>query len=249
MGLAMFTGNNADETFSVYASGRDPDSGTRLTTMAETGLGAQATVKQYQPQDVNNIIITTSGGTIDHFAAWPAETVNGIPISIFNGGYPSGGQLAAAMGNNTPANTTVITYLGTNDANGTAIPAGAVELSYCGQFLGGTTGTDYNLVTALTEGKYTFWGYEHLYYRSGTGGVVQTTADTVANQLLTTDAVVRLSSMHVSRTSDGGKITQNYYRGLRLIEPVRPKPAPVLCLYEVGSLVGGSGYQLPLFFY
>ena len=210
MGLALFTGNNADEGFTVYGTGRDPDSGTRLTALAETGLGAQATVKQFQPQDASNNVITTSGGTIDHFAPWPAETVNGIPVSVYNGGYSSGGTLAAAMGNNTPANTTTITYLGTNDANNTAIPAGAVELSYCGQFLGGNGSTDYNTVTALTEGKYSFWGYEHLYYRSGTSGVVKTTADTVANQLLTTDAVVRLSSMHVSRTTDGGKITQNY---------------------------------------
>jgi hypothetical protein len=210
MALSLFTGNNADETFTVFATGRDPDSGTRLTALAETGVGAVATVKQYQPQNAGNAVITTSGGTIDHFAPWPASVVNGIPVSTFNGGYASGGQLAAAMGNNTPASTTVVTYLGTNDANGTAIPAGAVELSYNGVTLGGNSATDYNTVTALTEGKYTFWGYEHLYYRNGTGGVVKTVADAVANQLKTTDAVVLISSMKVSRTTDGGKVTQNF---------------------------------------
>jgi hypothetical protein len=210
MGLAMFTGNHADETVSVYATGRDPDSGSRLTELAECGLGAQATVKHYQPQDASNNVITTFGGTIDHFAPWPAETVNGIPVSIFNGGYSSGGTLAAAIANFTPANTTLVTSAGTNDANNTAIPNGARELSYCGSFLGGNSSTDYNTVTVLTEGVYTFWGYEHLYYRSGTSGTVQSTADTVANQLLTTDAPVRLSSMQVSRTTDGGKVTQNY---------------------------------------
>jgi hypothetical protein len=210
MALSMFTGNNADETFTVFATGRDPDSGTRLTATSETGLGATATVKQYQPQNAGGGVITTSGGTIDHFSPWPASVVNGIPVSTFNGGYASGGQLAAAMGNNTPAGTTVITYLGTNDANSTAIPAGAVELSYNGVTLGGTSATDYNTVTALTEGKYSFWGYEHLYYRNGTGGVVKTVADTVANQLKTTDAVVLLGNMKVSRTTDGAKITQNF---------------------------------------
>src|SRR5215831_3477795 len=35
LSLAFFTGNNADENKTVVATGRDPDSGTRLTGMAE----------------------------------------------------------------------------------------------------------------------------------------------------------------------------------------------------------------------
>ena len=210
MALSLFTSNNADENFTVYATGRDPDSGTRLICMAEPGIGAQATVKHYQPQDSSGNVITTAGGTIDHFAPWPASIVNGTPVSVFNGGYPSGGQQSFAMGNNTPAGTTLVSYMGTNDANTGAIPNGAVELSYNGVFLGGNAATDYNTVALLTEGKYTLWGYEHLYYRSGTAGVLKTVADTLANQIKTTDAVVLLSNMKVSRTSDGGKVTQNF---------------------------------------
>ena len=210
MALSLFTGNHADETFTVFATGRDPDSGTRLICMAEPGLGAQTTVKHYQPQDAANNVITTAGGTIDHFAPWPASIVNGTPVNVFNGGYPSGGQQSFAMGNNTPAGTTLVSYMGTNDANTGAIPNGAVEMSYNGVFLGGNSSTDYNTVTLLTEGKYTLWGYEHLYYRSGTAGVVKTVADILANQILTTDSPVLLSNMKVSRATDGGKVTQDF---------------------------------------
>ena len=49
MALSLFTGSAGDEGFSISATGRDIDSGTRLTTLAETGLGALAVVKQYQP--------------------------------------------------------------------------------------------------------------------------------------------------------------------------------------------------------
>ncbi len=44
MPLAFFTGNSADETKTVVATGRDPDSGTRLNASAEIGLGPQASV-------------------------------------------------------------------------------------------------------------------------------------------------------------------------------------------------------------
>jgi hypothetical protein len=217
MPLALFTGNNADEGFIVNACGRDPDSGTRLTFMAETHRGAQASVTQYAPCSVvenpcaSGHIITTGGGAITAYGVWPASTVNGLSYPIGDGGYSSGGTLATAMTNTSPAGNIAIAYLGTNDANNTAIPGGAVELTYNGNLLGGNSGTDYNTVTALTEGKYTVWGYEHLYYPSGTTGVVKTSADAIAGQLLSTDAVVRIGSMQVGRQTDGGTVTANYF--------------------------------------
>src|SRR5262249_21938151 len=89
--LAIFTGNNADETKPVIALGRNPDSGTRLSAFAESGVGALSTVKQYQPQDSTGAIVKTTTGTVSQFAAWPAETINRISVSTFNSGYSSGG--------------------------------------------------------------------------------------------------------------------------------------------------------------
>ena len=227
--LALFTGNNADETKPVVALGRNPDSGTRLTSFAETGFGALHVVKQYQPQDSAGALVKTTAGTISKFVAWPAETINGVPVGIFNSGYSSGGDLSKAMRAVTTdpvtitatsypaANVTRVAYLGTSDADsnllsGAPPPALGVELSYNGVLLGIPVAPNtYNNVTALTEGQYTFWGYEHVLYNTATiAAAVKTVADTLTTQLHNVDAVVLLSNMQVSRTTDGSTVTNTY---------------------------------------
>lgn len=189
--LNAFTGVPTDSAYKVYAIGRDPDSGTRLTAFAESGVGVDATVLQYQP--------TASGGAVSSQVPWPATTVNGIGFSTGNAGYGSGGTLAGVMGNTSLAGIggVYVTYLSTGDA-GTAITAGAKEIAY--------NGVTYS-ATALAEGQYTFWSYEHLMYKSSLSGVKLSTATALANQLINTDATVKLSTMHVSRLSDGGNVT------------------------------------------
>jgi hypothetical protein len=206
--LAFFTGNSADETKTVVATGRDPDSGTRLTAMAETGLGPQASVKHWEPLDSGGNLVTTVGTAIHHFMPWPASTINGIPVAVFNGGYNSGGSLARMMTNTCPSGFTVVSYAGVGDADPN-IPLGAVELSYNNVLLGNVAG-NYNNATVLTEGKYTFWGYEHLYYRSGTPAAVSNVADAVGLQLKNSDAQVFLSSMKVERATDGSVVFPTY---------------------------------------
>lgn len=230
--LAMFTGNNADETKPVIALGRDPDSGTRLTSFAETGVGALSTVTQYQPQDSNGAVVASTAGTISQFSLWPDETVDGIPIGSPNGGYSSGGDLSKAMravttdpvaingDANSPftaANVTRIAYLGTSDAdgnllNGSGTTAG-VELPYNGVTLG-NVGGDYNTVTALTEGFYTFWGFEHVLFNNSTiDATVKSVVNKLATQIHDTDATgnaVKLSNMKVTRTTDGSTVRNNY---------------------------------------
>ena len=224
--LALFTGNNADETKPVVALGRNPDSGTRLTTFAETGLGALRTVKQYQPQDSTGAIVKATTSTISKFVAWPAETINGVPVSTFNSGYSSGGDLSKAMRAVTTdpvtitstsypaANVTRVAYLGTSDADGNLLNAGSpnpgVELSFNGVVLG-NVGGNYNNVTALTEGQYTFWGFEHVLYNGSTiAAGAQSVADTLATQLHDVDAPVLLGNVQVTRTTDGATVTNNY---------------------------------------
>lgn len=191
--LALFTGQNPDEGVKVYATGRDPDSGTRLTAFAESGIGVNAVVAQYKP--------TISNSTVTGYQPYPQQTVNGIVFPVGQGGEASGGTLATNMGASTTASTGYsVTYLSTGDA-ATAIAAGAKELQY--------NGVTYSL-PVLQEGLYTFWGYEHLMYRQTLSGATKTVADTLANQIKTTDATVLLSSMHVTRPTDGGLVTQNY---------------------------------------
>ncbi len=207
--LSLFTGVSTD-TSSVLATGRDPDSGTRLTLLAEVGLGSTASVKHYQPSDSSGVAITTAGGSIAKAAVWPASTVNTIGIAAFNGGYNSGGKLANAMTNTSTTQSILnaggqtvgtggwyITLLGQSDA-GTATGGGAHALSYNGVAF---------TVTDIQEGHYTAWGYEHMYYRSGAvGTTVQTVADIIANRILQNDSPVLISSMHVGRSTDGAKV-------------------------------------------
>lgn len=215
--LALFTGNSADETTTVYALGRDNDSGTRLTAFAETGVGVFTVVAQYYPYDssANASANTTtgvvglsgSGSTINAVNIVPASTVNGTPLVAGNGGYASGGNLATAMkaaNAITPA-AYFVTYLGFSDA-ASALSGGAKELTY--------NGVPFS-VTAIEEGQYTFWGYEHLDYLTSLATAKKTFATSVKTQLVGGDdqlsgALVTSAAMRVSRSSDGALVSPLY---------------------------------------
>ena len=224
--LALFTGNSADETKPVVALGRNPDSGTRLTSFAETGLGALTAVRQYQPRNSAGVLVNTTTGTISQFQPWPSESINGVPVAAFNSGYSSGGDLSKAMAATVTdpvtigatsypgSNVTFIGYLGTGDADANLLNPGnprlGAELSYNGVLLG-NVGGDYGTVPALTEGRYTFWGYEHLLYNAATIGTDQkSAADTLATHLFDGGSQILLSNMKVQRTSDGTVVTNSY---------------------------------------
>jgi hypothetical protein len=199
--LSMFTGTAADSTVYVYAMGRDEDSGTRLTAFAESTFGIFGSPIQYQP--------TITSGAIASIAPWPAATVLGISYPTGHSGFSSGGTMATNL--NTPVATTardafsakfaLVAYFGVNDANG--VNGGNNNLTY--------NGVAYS-ADNVREGKYTFWGYEHLTYRSTLAGNAKTVADQIANQLKTADASVSgvlLSTMHVSRSTEGAVIIHN----------------------------------------
>jgi hypothetical protein len=213
--LALFSGLVSDEGTNVYALGRNADSGTRLTAFAETGVGVLNNVFQYYP--LNGSTIIKKGGTlvVTGQELVPVDTVNGISFPVGDSGYSSGGDLAVVMTATGSATATgvkgfYVTYLGLPDAY-TAETGGAVDINY--------NGVAYS-TNAVQEGLYTFWGYEHLDYRTGYSGNGKTVADLIANKILTTDAAVippgsvapgiLLSSMHVQRSTDGGPISNNY---------------------------------------
>lgn len=191
--LALFTGNAADEGISVWATGRDPGSGTRLVSFAESGIGVNSTVVQYLP--------TISGGAVTSHVPFPTQVVNGITYTTGNGGQSSGGNLVNYMTATTSGiNGYYVSYMGVSDAT-TAINGGAKELSWNGVY--------YSL-DRVKNGSYPFWGYQFLAYRSSLAGTQKTVADTLANQIITVDAPIKLSEMRVGRASDGGLVTPNY---------------------------------------
>ena len=153
--LSEFTGSSGDDNTGVIATGRDADSGTRLTTVAETNVGVNTSLRQYQP--------TVSSGTITSLALYPAKPINGINYPAGDGGESSGSSLraylpdavtaaAAQKVDSTLTGGYLVTYLGVSDFNAVS-GSGAVPLKYSGVA---------ESQTAIEEGSYTFWGYEHL---------------------------------------------------------------------------------------
>ncbi|MCB1207827.1 MAG: hypothetical protein KDK97_00810 [Verrucomicrobiales bacterium] len=194
--LATFTGNPADNTKLVFGLGRDPDSGTRLTAFAESGIGTNSVVKQWQP--------TTAGGAVTSQILYPGATFFGsVVYANGDNGYGSGGTLAGVMGNTTSAiSGHYIAYAGTSDATA-AVNAGAKALKW--------NGVAYSL-QATQEGLYTFWGYEHLLYTQATNdnAAKKAVVDALANQIINVESPIKLSDMKVARNTDGGQVIQNY---------------------------------------
>jgi hypothetical protein len=201
--LSMFSGNPADTTL-VYATGRDPDSGTRKTTFLETGVQTfvsaltPAVVLQYEPINGSGQVNKNNASAITGLTNWPAETVDNISFPVGDAGYSSGGDLATALGQSSPY--ILVGYLGLSDG-ATASGLGATPMSY--------NGVPYSHAAA-ENGQYTYWTYEQLDYLptySGNGQkVANLLASQIANETLTSYGE-SLSSMTVTRSQEGGPVT------------------------------------------
>ncbi len=200
--LSQFSGTPADVAYGVYVLGRDEDSGTRLVSFAEPGFGVQSTPLQYQPTLGTVTVSSTSYSGITALNPWPANTVLGISYPVGHSGYSSGGTMATDLARvvDPALSIYLIGYLGRSDA-ATAVAGGGVALKY-----NGVDDTDTN----VREGKYTFWSYEHLMYKSAFSGVGKNAADLLATQLHNTDAPasgVSVTTMNVGRNVEGGPVT------------------------------------------
>lgn len=203
--LSEFTGNSADDNTGVIATGRDADSGTRLTAVAETNVGVSTSLRQYQP--------TISSGSVTSLALYPAKAINGINYGKGDGGESSGGSLRAFLTNVVTAGAAqqvdgtltggfLVTYLGVSDFNQVS-GSGAVALNYNGVA---------ESQTGIIEGSYTFWGYEHLDYKSNISGIKATFANDLVSQITNSSSAtlspnVSYNDMKVQRFGDGAPIS------------------------------------------
>lgn len=231
MPLSQFTCNPADAV-AVYAMGRDFDSGTRLSCLAETGVGVFGSVQHIQPTVSGTA--GASGSSITALKLWPAQTVLGQPFAIGQSGFAGGGALADNLA--TPGSSTAATpggadgvgfgpgwlvgYLGRNDASRacktTSIATNtAHRMKWNGisdwnePILANGNPTTYN-DAAIQEGCYSLWEYEWLAYRSTYAGNGKAVADKIANEIINTTAStagLKLSTMNVSKPVEGGLIT------------------------------------------
>ena len=230
MPLSQLTLNPAD-SLAVYAVGRDFDSGTRLSCLAEVGIPFRGSVQHVQPQ-----ITGTAGAvnsSVNALKLWPLATVLGDTFQIGQSGFAGGGALADALATpgsstaNTPAGADgvqfgpgwLVGYLGRNDATrackATVIANTAHRLTWngiadwVGPILASGAPTSYN-DAAIQEGGYTAWEYEFLAYRQTYSGTGKTVADLIATNIKNSTASVSgivLSTMNVSKPVEGGLVT------------------------------------------
>ncbi len=234
MPLFQFTGNINDTT-AVYALGRDFDSGTRLSELAESGVGVFGSVQQIIPTITGTA--GAAGSNISALRLWPAATVLNQAFALGQSGFASGGTLAdnLATPGSISANTTtnpaaandlqfgpghLIGYLGRNDAaracKTTSIAGNTTHrLKWNGvadwnePILANGNPTSFN-DAVVQNGLYTAWEFESLAYRSTYGGNGKAIADKIANNIITTAASVSgipLSSMNVTKAVEGGAVT------------------------------------------
>lgn len=182
LALSQITGNASDSGI-VVAEGRDPDSGTRMSLLAEIGSGPLATIHQYKP---------TEGGT--NINQWAAGT-----LATTGASYPTG-MLGEASGSGV-ANDLRIDSNTITSVDGTAVTVPVYTIGYLsigdsetatGASTGGTgdgnctivqlensdvaanvyptvtkTVEQQNLAAEIINGSHPYWSYEHAYYLAG----------------------------------------------------------------------------------
>jgi hypothetical protein len=198
--LQLWSGNANDAGTLVYVTGRNFDSGTRVTGFAESGFGAGSPPNQVQ-------VLANAANIATNVSAYPAQTVLGVYFPLGESGYSSGGLVSGALnvyGTDSSTNTGdigwIVGYLGVTDANN--VTNGA-PMTW--------NGVAYS-PTAVENGQYTYWGYEHFNYNNNVSGNSLTVLTTLENDLY--NAVVDptpygglpLAKMTVGRSVEGSPV-------------------------------------------
>ena len=187
IGLNIITGNSSDTNSTIWATGRFPDSGTRLTAALVARIGTTATLQQFH--------VATNASGITALTLQQAGTVNGVSVVHGNNGEASGGTLAGYLAqgpiqsgftvtdpgtDGTTPNTYTVTatnhiiaYIGVADAVGSTHytnGTGLVPLAFDGvygrfgvvsDYAKGSTNIDAGY-TNICNGSYPYWCYEQI---------------------------------------------------------------------------------------
>lgn len=233
--LSVFTGNAADSGVFVYPTGRNDGSGTRTAYMAESQLGITTLINQFvaTTSSGNNITVLqrvpAGGATINGtFDATSASTLWGQDLDG-NGGYFSGSVLRTEMGRATASTQVLdadgselapadqlhlITFLSAADAVPARV-AGAKVLGWNGSILDSlNTATTLSAtdLAKVTEGQYSAWTFQNLYYNGSLtadeNAVYTAIKNGIPTTLVTAGYVPGIPSgiMNVSRPNDGAPI-------------------------------------------
>lgn len=183
--LAIFTGVAADSAKLVYATGRNNESGTRITTVANCYYSLNLQINQYEGTVTDNV------ASINY---------------VGNAGYSSGSSVATLLGGTlADTNTSMVGYLGISDG-ASAAALGASYMKF--------NGVDYT-ADNVQNGSYTQWGYLHQFTMLdlSAGGTTELFYDALKTQILNqpaTSSTLPISSMNVERAADGATVTPLY---------------------------------------
>ncbi|MEO7932810.1 MAG: hypothetical protein ABIT76_06605 [Chthoniobacterales bacterium] len=239
--LSLFTGNASDAGVGVYLYGRNADSGTRISFLGESGRGITARPSfhlqpTFTPAGPGSGKGGAPGNLVTGLKKWPTESVLSVVYTSGQSGYTGGGDLAGAL--SSPGSTSatmdaatlsgfnpgwMIGYLGRNDARDACARTfgqnTAKRLTFNGQQdwngtsfnVDGTPVSGYN-DTAVREGNYQAWEFEHFFKKATIpdGGATDTVLDAIAANILAQSApggTISLSTMHATRSVEGGPIS------------------------------------------
>jgi len=235
--LSFFTGLATDRNKVVFATGRNLDAGQRFVAQAESGIGIYGTVKQYKATFSGQSTDAAGykfGGTVTSQQLFEIQTTSGVSSQFLgNGGVDTGKNLAPYLTAPLTANAyTLNNTLQSVDENGVASPItagyyvsyltpqdgdvavshGATELKW--------NGVPYS-VANVAEGRYTFWTYEHLFFRNSlavsqdpSDVVIKAFADALILRIKNFDATVsgiKLSDVFVTRSGEGTLVKAKYF--------------------------------------
>jgi hypothetical protein len=225
---SIVTGSTNDLTGGAWFTGRDPFSGTRVTTLTVAKVGYNTAIKNYKP--------TTTNGLITTLGDYTSNNVSGLSVTAAGNGESSGGTLCGYMTNSMSAtvggipvtvngrgNTNIlISYAGVADAVA-KYSGGIVPLKFEGvhgrfgltnEYSAGNPGQLDSGYTNIISGKYPFWSYEHILWDSArmsaaASNTLTYLTNTFASYATTNPLLapnIALGDMKVYRQSDGGDI-------------------------------------------
>jgi hypothetical protein len=143
--------------------------------------------------------------------------------NVGDAGYSSGGNVATALKTAIAAGAVddaglpfvFVGYVGKSDAT-TALLGGAIALSYNGVNYCTNSATQTYNDAAISNAQYSFWSYEHTYYRTGFTGVKKNALDLFSNTLRggalavngePTQSGISLTGFHATRSIEGGVVS------------------------------------------
>lgn len=213
---SMLTGNASSNSTTIYNVQRNDGSGTRVIHLAEIGHGQANLTKGYLLTGNSTLNTPVLAPITANTTVYPNTAVSNDYRStsvLGNAGYNSGSQIATWMRLPSSGNFNIISWLGTPDAVSAFNSGnGGRVLAYNGERLDGVA------AGAITEadrdkirtGKYSAWSFENLFYVGtlNAGSPRKAVYDRLISNIPTNIGIagVTISSMNVTRTTDGGTI-------------------------------------------